>query len=151
MEYNIEGGVKAHVLYDIEAQVPVFYTVTTASKHDSTEMCSIHYEPNAYYMFDRAYDSFKELYRIHLTGSFFVVRAKTNLKYTMVKWKRRMPKYVLTDAEVKLTGYLSEKKYPESFRFIRYYDEEGDREFTFLTNATHISALDVANLYKKRG
>lgn len=61
-----------------------------------------------------------------------------------------MPKYVLTDAEVKLTGYLSEKKYPESFRLIRYYDEEGDREFTFLTNATHISALDVANLYKKR-
>jgi len=40
-----------------------------------------------------------------------------------------MPKYVLTDAEVKLTGYLSEKKYPESFRLIRYYDEEDDREF----------------------
>ena len=46
-----------------------------------------------------------------------------------------MPKNVLTDAEVKLTGYLSEKKYPESFRLIRYYDEEDDREFTFLTNA----------------
>lgn len=61
-----------------------------------------------------------------------------------------MPKNVLTDAEVKLTGYLSEKKYPESFRFIRYYDEEDDREFTFLTNAKHLSALDVANLYKKR-
>lgn len=61
-----------------------------------------------------------------------------------------MPKYVLTDAEVNLTGYLSEKKYPESFRLIRYYDEEDDREFTFLTNATHVSALDIANLYKKR-
>ena len=59
-----------------------------------------------------------------------------------------MPKHVLTDAEVKLTGYLSEKKYPESFRLIRYYDEEDDREFTFLTNATHVSALDIANLYK---
>lgn len=69
-----KGGIKAHVLYDIEAQVPALYTVTTASKHDSTEMYSIHYEPNAYYIFDRAYDSFKELYRIHLTGSFFVVR-----------------------------------------------------------------------------
>ena len=44
-----KGGVKAHVLYDIEAQVPAFYTVTTASKHDSTAMSSIHYEPNAYY------------------------------------------------------------------------------------------------------
>ena len=119
-----KGGVKAHVLYDIEAQVPAFYTVTTASKHDSTAMSSIPCEPNAYYIFDRAYDSFKELYRIHLTDSFYVVRAKTNLKYKIVKWKRRMPKNVLTDAEVRLTGYLSEKKYPESFRLIRYYDED---------------------------
>ncbi len=75
-------------------------------------MYSIRYELNAYYIFDKAYDSFKELYRIHLTGSFFVVRAKTNLKYTMVKWKRRMPKNILTDAEVKLAGYLSEKEIP---------------------------------------
>ena len=147
---NKKGGVKAHVLYDIEAQVPAFYTVTTASKHDSTLLSSIHYEPNAYYIFDRAYDSFKELYKIHLTDSFFVVRAKTNLKYKTVQWKRRMPKNIMTDAEVKLTGYLSEKKYPESFRLVRYYDEEDDREFTFLTNAKQLSALDIANLYKKR-
>lgn len=145
-----KGGIKAHVLYGIEAQVPALCTVTTASKHDSTGIYSIRYEPNAYYIFDRAYDSFKELYRIHLTGYFFVVRAKANLKYTMVKWKRRMPKNILTDAEVKLAGYLSEEKYSESFRLIRYYDEEDDREFTFLTNATHISALDIASLYKKR-
>ena len=124
-----KGGVKAHVLYDIEAQVPAFYTVTAASKHDSTAMCSIHfytvtaaskhdstamcsihYEPNAYYIFDRAYDSFKELYRIHLTGSFFVVRAKTNLKCTTVKWKRRMPKYVLTDAEVNSDSFVTTMK-----------------------------------------
>ena len=144
-----KGGVKAHVLYDIEAQVPAFYTVTTASKHDSTAMSTIHYEPNAYYIFDRAYDSFRELYKIHLTESFYVVRAKTNLKYKTIKWKRRMPKNILTDAEVKLTGYLSEKKYPESFRIIGFYDEENEREFTFLTNAKHLSALDVANLYKK--
>lgn len=85
-----KGGVKAHVLYDIEAQVPAFYTVTTASKHDSTAMSSIPYEPNSYYIFDRDYDTFKELYKIHLTGSYYVVRAKTNLKYKTVKWKRRM-------------------------------------------------------------
>ena len=61
-----------------------------------------------------------------------------------------MPKNILTDAKVKLTGYLSEKKYPETFRLIRFYDEEDDREFTFLTNAKHITANDVAELYKKR-
>ena len=146
-----KGGVKANVLYDIEAQVPAFYTVSTASKHDSTAMSSILFESNDYYIFDRAYDSFKELYRIHLTGSFYVVRAKTNLKYKTVKWKRRMPKNVLTDAEVKLTGYMSEKKYPESFRLVRFYDEEEEREFTFLTNAKQLTALEVAELYKKRG
>ena len=56
----------------------------------------------------------------------------------------------MTDVKVKLTGYLSEKKYPESFRLVRYYDEEDDREFTFLTNAKQLSVLDIANLYKKR-
>lgn len=132
-----KGGVKAHVLHDIEAQAPALYTVTTASKHDSTVMSAINYEPNAHYIFDRAYDPSKELYRIHLTGSFFVVRAKSN--------------HILSDAEVKLIGYTSEKKYPESFRVIRFYDEGSEREFTFLTNAKHISALEVANPYKKDG
>jgi hypothetical protein len=75
------GGVKAYVLYDIEEQVLDFYTVAVTSKHDSTAMISIHYEPNAYSIFNRVYDSFKELYRIHLTDSFFVVKDKTNLKY----------------------------------------------------------------------
>ena len=61
------------LIYDVEAQVPAFYTVTTASKHDSTAMSSIAYEPNSYYIFDRAYDTFKELYKIHLTSSYNVV------------------------------------------------------------------------------
>ena len=79
-----------------------------------------------------------------------MARTKTNLKYKIVKWKRRMPKNVLTDAEVKLTAYLSEKKYPKSFRLVRHYVEEEEREFAFLTNAKHLNALEVAELYKKR-
>ena len=42
------------------------------------------------------------------------------------------------------------KEYPESFRPIRFYNEEEDREFTFLTNAKHLSAQEVAGLYQKR-
>ena len=33
---------------------------------------------------------------------------------------------------------------------VRYWDEEQKREFDFLTNATHISSLQVAELYKNR-
>ena len=34
-----------------------------------------------------------------------------------------MPKNIMTDAEVKLTEYLSEKKYPEIILTLRYYNE----------------------------
>ena len=145
-----KGGVKAHVLYDLETQVPAFYHITTASVHDSKAMQVIPFESGAYYVFDRGYNNFKELYRIQRLESFFVVRAKTNLQYKCVKWKRRLPKNILTDAEINLTVHKSHKDYPEILRLVRYYDEEQKREFQFLTNAMHLTAEQVADLYKNR-
>jgi len=145
-----KGGVKAHVLYDLEAQVPAFYHITTASVNDSKAMQEIPYEIDAYYIFDRGYNNFKELYRIQRMESFFVVRAKSNLQYRCVRWKRRMPKNILTDAEIELTVYKSRKDYPENLRLVRYYDEEQGREFMFLTNAMDLTAQQIADLYKNR-
>ena len=145
-----KGGVKAHVLYDLEAQVPAFYHITTASVNDSKAMQEIPYETDAYYIFDRGYNNFKELCRILRMESFFVVRAKSNLQYKCVRWKRRLPKNILTDAEIELTVCKSRKDYPENLRLVRYYDEEQDREFMFLTNAMDLTAQQVAELYKNR-
>lgn len=145
-----KGGVKAHVLYDLEAQVPAFYHITTASVNDSKTMQEIPYETDAYYIFDRGYNNFKELYRIQRMESFFVVRAKSNLQFKCVKWKRCLPKNILTDAEIELTVYKSRKDYPESMRLVRYYDEEQGREFMFLTNAMNLTAQQIADLYKNR-
>ena len=145
-----KGGVKAHVLYDLEAQVPAFYHITTASVYDSKAMPEIPYETGAYSVFDRGYNNFGELYRIQRMESFFVVRAKSNLQYRCVRWKRRMPKNILTDAEIELTVYKSRKDYPENLRLVRYYDEEQDREFMFLTNAMDLTAQQIADLYKNR-
>ena len=145
-----KGGVKVHVLYDLEVQVPAFYHITTASVHDSKAMPEIPYETGAYYIFDRGYNNFKELFRIQRMESFFVVRAKTNLQYKCVKWKRRMPKNILSDAEIELTVYNSRKDYPDNLRLVRYYDEEQDREFMFLTNAMDLTAQQIADLYKNR-
>ena len=145
-----KGGVKAHVLYDLEAQVPAFYHITTASVHDSKAMQGIPYETDAYYIFDRGYNNFKELYRIQRMESFFVVRAKTNLQYRCVRWKRRLSKNILTDAEIELTVYKSGKDYPEHLRLVRFYDEEQNREFMFLANAMDLTAQQIADLYKNR-
>lgn len=145
-----KGGIKTHVLYDLESQVPAFFHITAASVHDSKAMRAIHCESASYYVFDRAYNAFKELYRIHLHESFFIVRAKKNLQYRCVKWRRRLPKNVLTDSVIQLTDINSAKKYKDKLRLVKFYDQEQDREFAFLTNASHLSALEVANLYKNR-
>ena len=145
-----KGGIKAHVLYDLEAQVPAFYHITTASVNDSKAMQEIPYGTDAYYISDRGYNNFKELCRILRMESFFVVRAKSNLQYKCVRWKRRLPKNILTDAEIELTVCKSRKDYPENLRLVRYYDEEQDREFMFLTNAMDLTAQQVADLYKNR-
>lgn len=145
-----KGGIKAHVLYDLESQVPAYFHITTASVHDSKAMKEIPYESGSYYVFDRGYNAFKELYHIHQHESFFIVRAKKNLQYKCIKWRRRMPRNVLTDSEILLTDYITSKKYNEKLRLVKFYDEEQGREFSFLTNAFHLSSLEVANLYKNR-
>ncbi len=143
-----KGGVKVHTLYDVETQIPAFFLVTAASVHDVNAMDAIPYETGAYYIFDRAYDDYKRLFHIHQIGAFFVIRAKDNIRYKITKWKRRMPKNVRTDARTRLTGYASSKRYPEELRMVRYWDEEQEREFVFLTNAMSLSALEIANLYR---
>ena len=145
-----KGGIKVHTLYDVETQIPAFFHITEASVHDSKAMNEIPYESGSYYIFDRAYNNFKMLCRIHQIGACFVVRAKKNLQYKPVKWKRRLPKNVLSDMSNQLTGIYPKQYYPEPLRLVRYWEEEQKREFVFLTNATHISALQVADLYKNR-
>ena len=145
-----KGGIKVHTLFDIETQVPAFIHITNAKPHDVTAMDVIPYESGSYYVFDRAYNHYKRLYRIHSCGSFFVVRAKKNLKYKTVKWVRRLPKNILSDAQIELTDYYPSKHYPETLRLVKYWDEENQREFTYLTNAKHLTAQQVADLYKSR-
>ena len=145
-----KGGIKAHVLYDLESQVPAFFHISTASVYDSKAMKEIPYESGSYYVFDRGYNAFKELFKIHQHESFFVVRAKKNLQYKCCKWRRRLPKNILTDAVIEFTEYNSYRKYPEKLRLVKFYDEEQGREFAFLTNAFHLIAPEIANLYKNR-
>ena len=145
-----KGGVKVHTLYDLETQIPAFFHITEAAVHDSKAMKEIPYEPDSYYIFDRAYNNFKMLYKIHQIEAYFVIRSKKNLKYKAIKWKRRLPKNVRSDVTLELTGFYPKQYYPETLRLVRYWDQEQEREFTFLTNATQISALQVAELYKNR-
>lgn len=145
-----KGGVKIHTLYDIETQIPAFFHITTASVHDSKAMSEIPYETGAYYIFDRGYNCFKSLFKIETLESYFVVRAKSNLQFKAINWKRRLPRNILSDAIGELTIYKSSKDYPSHIRKVCFWDEEQKRKFTFLTNAMDLSPLQIAELYKNR-
>ena len=100
-----KGEIKVDTLYDEKTQIPAFFHITEASFHDSTAMKYIPCKSGSYYIFDRAYNHFKMLYKIHQIGASFVVRAKKNHQSKIIKWKRRLPKNVLTDLTIKLTGF----------------------------------------------
>ena len=145
-----KGGVKAHVLYDVEAQVPAFFHITEAAVNDARAMSEIPYESGAYYVFDRGYNALKQLFRIHQCGSFFVVRAKGNLKYRIVETAPRKHRSIQADRRILLHEINSFRKYPDALRLVKFHDADQNRDFVFLTNAFHLDPLEVANLYKNR-
>ena len=145
-----KGGIKMHTLYDIEAQVPAFVHITEAKAHDSKAMPEIPYEPGAHYIFDRGYNDFGSLYTIHRIGAFFVVRAKTNVRFKPETWKRRLPGNVVSDAVGYFTIYKSSKDYPEKLRKVICTDPADGTMYIFLTNNLTASAETIAELYRNR-
>ena len=145
-----KGGIKLHTLYDIETQIPTFFHITPARQHDTRAMDVIPYEENSFYIFDRAYNDFGRLFTINGVGAYFVVRGRKNNDFRPMRWKRRLPSGVLSDAIGYMDGQLTMSKYPEKIRRIIYLDSESGRKFIFFTNALDISSLKVAELYHNR-
>ena len=145
-----KGGVKMHTLYDVEAQVPAFVHITPSKVHDTKAMPEIPYEAGANYIFDRGYNDFGNLYTIHRIGAFFVVRAKTNVRFKPETWKRRLPPNVVSDAIGYFTVYKSAKDYPEKLRKVVCIDPEDGTRYIFLTNNLTSSAETIAEPYHNR-
>lgn len=144
-----KGGVKMHTLYNVEAQVPAFVHITPANVHDTKAMPEIPYEPGSHYIFDRGYDDYANLYKIHLVGGFFALRAKTNVRIKARTWKRRLPKGVISDVTGNFCGYKSSKPYPEELRKIVYADDDSTI-YIFLTNNLTVKAELICELYRNR-
>lgn len=146
-----KGGIKLHTLYDIKTSIPSFLYISKASVHDVNILDLIPYEAGSFYIVDRGYIDYHRLYSIHSKGSFFVTRAKDNLRFKrMYSNKVDKSSGVQSDQIGKLEVYYSKKDYPEKLRRIKYYDPESNKELIFLTNNTSLKANEIALLYKKR-
>jgi len=146
-----KAGIKLHTLYDVVTQIPAFVHITAATVNDMNAMDVIPYETGAYYVFDRGYVDYTRLFKITLLSAFFVVRAKSNLKFRRMYSNRvDKKKGVQSDQIGRFTGSYVSKEYPEKIRKVKFYDMETRRTFVFLTNNMDLSALEIALLYKNR-
>lgn len=144
-----KGGIKLHTLFDVTTQIPAFIHITAATVNDMNAMDVIPYETGAYYIFDRGYVDYQRLHNISKHQAFFVVRAKSNLKFKRM-YSNKVDKStgVLCDQLGKLTGFYVSKEYPEKLRRVKFYDQQTRRTFVFLTNNMELSATEIALLYK---
>ncbi len=146
-----KGGIKFHTLYDVKTSIPSYIYISKASLHDVKVLDLIPYETGSFYVVDKAYVDFSRLHKVHTQGSYFVTRAKDNMRFRRM-YSRKVDKAtgVQYDQIGKLEIYLSKKGYPSKLRRIKYWDDENNRYFIFITNNTKLEAHEIAYLYKKR-
>jgi hypothetical protein len=146
-----KAAVKMHTLLDLRGNLPTFIYITEGKVHDVNVLDVLPFEKNAFYIMDRGYIDFARLYSITQGGSFFVIRAKDNLKFKCVL-SRKIDKTtgLRCDQNIQLLTKKSALEYPQYLRRVKYYDQETDQTFVFLSNNFEIDAKVVAALYKQR-
>ena len=145
-----KAAVKLHTLLDLRGSIPSFIEITDGKVHDVNILDILIHEAGSFYVMDRGYLDFSRLYLLRQSQAFFVIRAKSNLKYRRL-YSRPIKKRtgLRCDQTIILATYQSAKDYPEKIRLIRFIDSDG-RRLAFLTNNFSLKALTIAELYKSR-
>lgn len=145
------AAVKIHTELDLKANIPSFFRITTAKVHDVNMLDMIEFEVGAYYIMDRGYIDFERLYKINSTPAFFIIRPKRSLSFIRLRsHKPDKSTGIRCDQIIHLKHFYSRKRYPDRLRRIKYYDEETDRYYIYLTNDFKTDAKLIADLYKHR-
>jgi hypothetical protein len=146
-----KGAIKLHTMIETHSSIPVFIDITHGKVHDVNVLDILSPEPGSFLIMDRAYLDFRRLYTLHQALAFFVIRAKSNLRFRR-RYSHPVDKTsgLRSDQTGFLTGPLTSTLYPVPLRRVSYYSVETDKHFIFLTNNFSVAALTVASLYRRR-
>jgi len=162
-------GMKAHVLYDPEAEAPRIIDVTHANVNDAQIGRTVAIEPGVTYVFDKGYCHYGWWTAIAKAEAFFVTRPKTRMGLTAILARavaERQPGQVqadgfvvIQDAEVTFSS-KGDSKLPIRLRCITIRRQDHSRTpaekpaksdlITLLTNDMTRPAFEVGALYKRR-
>ncbi len=146
-------GAKAHMIYDPDAQEPLYVEVTTARVNDITVAKAMPIEPGATYVFDLGYYDYGWWAKLNDAGCRIVSRLKANTPLTLVA-EQALPEgsSLLYDRIGTLPERLSSTRhnpFHDPVREIGVLLESG-KALRVVTNDLDAPAHEIAELYKRR-
>jgi len=148
---STKAAIKLHTLLDLRGNIPTFLYISDGKMHDVNVLDLLVTEPGAFYVMDRGYIDFERLHRLHDAGSFFVTRAKSNLK-AVRRYSHPVDRCsgLIYDQTIVLTGFYSRQDFDTPLRRIKFKDPETGKRLVFLTNNFALPAITICALYKCR-
>lgn len=146
-----KAAIKMHTFLDLRGSIPTFISLTTGKVHDVNVLDILPLEKDAVVAMDRGYVDFTRLYAMNRFPAFFVIRAKSNLRYHRIhSQKVDKSRGLRSDQHIVLTTKKSRDAYPEALRRVSYVDLDTNKRFVYLTNIFSVPAITVADIYKQR-
>lgn len=146
-------GAKAHIVYDPNADRPVYFAVTPANVNDITAAKAMPIEPGATYVYDLGYYDYGWWTGLDDAGCRFVTRLKKNTPFSVVN-ENCVPKNsnILTDRIGHLPARLANSRnnpLQVPVREITVTIKTG-KLLRIVTNDLDAPAEEIADLYKQR-
>jgi IS4 transposase len=146
-------GAKAHIVYDPNADRPVYFAVTPANVNDITAAKAMPIEPGATYVYDLGYYDYSWWAGLDDAGCRFVTRLKKNTPFSVVE-DNRVPRNsnILSDRIGHLPARLANSRNNPlqiPVREISVIIDTG-KLLRIVTNDLDAPAEEIADLYKQR-
>jgi IS4 transposase len=147
------SGAKLHVVYDPQAELPVYFAVTPSKVNDITSAKAMPIEADATYVFDLGYYDYGWWAKLDEAGCRFVTRLKKNTPLRVIR-ENPVPgdSNILSDRIGHLPERLARSRsnpLQEPVREVRIINDAG-KELRIVTNDLDSRAQEIADLYKQR-
>ena len=147
-----KGAIKIHTVLDYDSCLPVFIRMTDGKTSDIEIAEKISFPKGSILTIDRGYLDFNFLRDLDSTGVFFVIRAKDNTVFDIVKTLILPEKSenIISDDHIVLIGQQTKNKYKKRLRLVHVADPETGEIIPLLTNNFFWSPKTISELYKNR-
>lgn len=146
-----KAAMKLHVGLDHEGQLPAFAAITHGHASDLSVARTLSFPAASIVVCDRGYLDYAWFKSLNDNGVFIVTRPKKDAVYKVIQRHRANKNQGITsDQTILFDGVKPRQIDMPVMRRIGYRDPDTGKHYIFVTNAFHLSAKTIAEIYKQR-